>query len=59
VLPDLPRRRLARRQRGHDFLAEHKAGLDVAFSAEQNHYNGNTYVELTLADLKQHDTLAT
>jgi single-stranded-DNA-specific exonuclease len=43
----------------HDFLAEHKAGLDVAFSLEQNHYNGNTYVELTLADLKQHDTLAT
>ena len=25
---------------------------DVAFSLEQNHYNGNTYVELTLADLK-------
>ena len=43
----------------HDFLTEHKAALDVAFSLEQNHYNGNTYVELTLADLKQHDTLAT
>jgi single-stranded-DNA-specific exonuclease len=37
----------------HDFLAEHKAALDVAFSLEQNHYNGNTYVELTLADLKK------
>src|SRR3954451_8049617 len=37
----------------HDFLAEHKAALDVAFSLEQNHYNGNTYVELTLADLKR------
>jgi single-stranded-DNA-specific exonuclease len=36
----------------HDFLTEHKAALDVAFSLEQNHYNGNTYVELTLADLK-------
>jgi single-stranded-DNA-specific exonuclease len=36
----------------HDFLSEHKAALDVAFSLEQNHYNGNTYVELTLADLK-------
>ncbi len=43
----------------HEFLTEHKAALDVAFSLEQNHYNGNTYVELTLADLKQHDTLAT
>jgi single-stranded-DNA-specific exonuclease len=36
----------------HDFLTEHKAALDVAFSLEQNQYNGNTYVELTLADLK-------
>jgi single-stranded-DNA-specific exonuclease len=36
----------------HDFLSEHKAALDVAFSLEQNQYNGNTYVELTLADLK-------
>jgi single-stranded-DNA-specific exonuclease len=39
----------------HDFLAEHKAALDVAFSLEQNYYNGNTYVELTLADLKRPD----
>jgi single-stranded-DNA-specific exonuclease len=36
----------------HDFLTEHKAALDVAFSLDQNEYNGNTYVELTLADLK-------
>ncbi|MCU1384421.1 MAG: recJ [Acidobacteria bacterium] len=36
----------------HEFLSEHRAALDVAFSLEQNHYNGNTYVELTLADLK-------
>ena len=36
----------------HDYLVEHKAALDVAFSLEQNHYNGNTYLELTLADLK-------
>jgi single-stranded-DNA-specific exonuclease len=36
----------------HDFLTEHKAALDVAFSLEQNQYNGETYVELTLADLK-------
>ena len=37
----------------HDYLAEHKAALDVAFSLEQNQYNGETYVELTLADLRQ------
>ncbi len=36
----------------HDYLADHKAALDVAFSLEQNQYNGETYVELTLADLK-------
>jgi single-stranded-DNA-specific exonuclease len=37
----------------HDFLAEHRAALDVAFSLEQNQYNGETFVELTLADLKR------
>jgi single-stranded-DNA-specific exonuclease len=36
----------------HDYLAEHKAALDVAFSLEQNQYNGESYVELTLADLR-------
>jgi single-stranded-DNA-specific exonuclease len=36
----------------HDYLTEHKAALDVAFSLEQNQYNGDTFVELTLADLK-------
>ncbi len=41
----------------HEFLTEHKAALDVAFSLEQNHYNGNTYVELTLADLKKTEDL--
>jgi single-stranded-DNA-specific exonuclease len=37
----------------HDYLTEHKAALDVAFSLDQNQYNGETYVELTLADLKE------
>ncbi|OLC48570.1 MAG: single-stranded-DNA-specific exonuclease RecJ [Acidobacteria bacterium 13_1_40CM_65_14] len=37
----------------HDYLTEHKAALDVAFSLEQNQYNGETFVELTLADLRQ------
>jgi single-stranded-DNA-specific exonuclease len=36
----------------HDYLTEHKAALDVAFSLEQNQYNGATYTELTLADMK-------
>ncbi len=42
----------------HDYLAEHKAALDVAFSLEQNQYNGETYVELTLADLKRSEDLS-
>jgi single-stranded-DNA-specific exonuclease len=36
----------------HEYLDEHKAAVDVAFSLEQNQYNGETYVELTLADVK-------
>jgi single-stranded-DNA-specific exonuclease len=36
----------------HEYLTEHKSALDVAFSLEQNQYNGETYTELTLADLK-------
>jgi len=36
-----------------DYLVEHKAAVDVAFSIEQNRYNGETYVELTLADIKR------
>ena len=45
----------------HDDLAENKAhgaALDVAFSLEQNQYNGETYVELTLADLKKSEDLS-
>ena len=36
----------------HEYLTAHKGALDVAFSLEQNQYNGETYTELTLADLK-------
>ncbi len=39
----------------YDDLDARRAGggaIDVAFSLEQNQYNGETYVELTLADLK-------
>ena len=41
--------RAAERQ---DYLAEHKTALDVAFSLEQNQYNGETYLELSLSDIK-------
>jgi len=37
----------------HGYLTQHKAAVDVAFSIEQNRYNGETYVELTLADIKR------
>ncbi len=37
----------------HDYLTEHRAALDVAFSLEQNQYNGETYTELTLADVRR------
>jgi single-stranded-DNA-specific exonuclease len=36
----------------HSYIDEHKAAVDVAFSLEQNQYNGETYVELTLADVR-------
>jgi single-stranded-DNA-specific exonuclease len=36
----------------HDQLTEAKSAVDVAFSLEQNQYNGETYVELTLADIR-------
>jgi single-stranded-DNA-specific exonuclease len=36
----------------HDFCEEHKAAVDVAFSLEQNQYNGETFLELTLADIR-------
>ncbi len=36
----------------HDYVIEHRTALDVAFSLDQNQYNGETYVELTLADIR-------
>jgi len=35
-----------------DFLTEHKAAIDVAFSLEQNQYNGETFVDLSIADFR-------
>jgi single-stranded-DNA-specific exonuclease len=37
----------------HEYLEEHKAAVDVAFSLEQNQYNGEAYVELALADIRE------
>ena len=39
----------------HDYLVDHKAALDVAFSLEQNQFNGATYLELSLSDAKTPD----
>src|SRR5437667_5730513 len=36
----------------HDDLAEHKSRLDVAFSLDQNQYNGETFIELSIADFR-------
>jgi single-stranded-DNA-specific exonuclease len=36
----------------HDYLTQHKAAIDVAFSLEQNEFNGQTFVELTVSDMK-------
>jgi single-stranded-DNA-specific exonuclease len=36
----------------HEYLTAHRASVDVAFSLEQNQYNGTTSVELTLADAR-------
>ncbi|HMF98572.1 MAG TPA: hypothetical protein VKE96_29935, partial [Vicinamibacterales bacterium] len=36
----------------HDYLADHRTALDVAFSLDQNQYNGETFVELSIADIR-------
>jgi single-stranded-DNA-specific exonuclease len=42
--------RAAERQ---ETLSEHRQAVDVAYSLEQNQYNGQTFVELTLADFRK------
>jgi single-stranded-DNA-specific exonuclease len=37
----------------HDYLAEHRQALDVAFSLEQNQFNGEVHLELTVADIRE------
>jgi single-stranded-DNA-specific exonuclease len=34
------------------FLTEHRAGVSLAFSVDQNEFQGETYLELTVADFK-------
>jgi single-stranded-DNA-specific exonuclease len=41
--------RLAER---HEYLIEHKAALDVAFSLDENQYNGQTTIQLSVADAR-------
>jgi single-stranded-DNA-specific exonuclease len=35
-----------------DFLEKHRAGVDLAFSLDRNEYQGETYLELTVADFR-------
>ena len=34
------------------FLEQHRAGVNLAFSLDQNEFQGETYLELTVADFK-------
>ena len=34
------------------FLNEHRTGLDLAFSLDENQYQGETYIQLTVADFR-------
>jgi single-stranded-DNA-specific exonuclease len=36
----------------HPFLEAHKGPLDVAFALEQNYWNGETYLEISLNDIR-------
>lgn len=37
----------------HGFLEEHRGAVDVAFSLDQSQYAGETYTELTVADIRK------
>jgi single-stranded-DNA-specific exonuclease len=36
-----------------EFLDRHRSGVDLAFSLEKNEYQGETYLELSVADFKE------
>ena len=52
--PALPRNGVARR-RARRLPREHRAGVNLAFSLDRNEYQGETYLELTVADFKSLD----
>jgi hypothetical protein len=37
------------------FLTENRAGVNLAFSLDQNEFQGETYLELSVADFKRLD----
>jgi hypothetical protein len=37
------------------FLEKHRGGVDLAFSLGRNEYQGETYLELSVADIKAVD----
>jgi single-stranded-DNA-specific exonuclease len=38
-----------------EFLEKHRAGVNLAFSLDRNEYQGETFLELTVADIKSLD----
>ena len=38
-----------------EFLEKHRAGVNLAFSLERNEFQGETYLELSVADVKSLD----
>jgi single-stranded-DNA-specific exonuclease len=36
----------------HSFLESHRAPVDIAFSLDRNEFNGETYLELTICDIR-------
>jgi hypothetical protein len=35
-----------------EFIAEHRAAIDLAFSVEQDSWNGERYLQLSIADFR-------
>jgi single-stranded-DNA-specific exonuclease len=40
----------------HEYLTAHKAAVDVAFSLDANDYNGESFIELTVADIRHSES---
>ena len=38
-----------------EFLEQNRAGMNLAFSLDRNEYQGETYLELSVADFKAMD----